>query len=130
MALYDSSILIGCLEGEDAAVELVKKHSDETAITVLLIMFEVYQGEVFSPGEPDFDGLESALGWLEVIDEKPAYAREAAELQEEMSLSGNPLSVRDVYVAGAASATGEKLMTTDSNLDDDVLRDAVGVELV
>lgn len=130
MALYDSSILIGYLEGEDEAVELVKKHSDEAAITVPLVMFEVYQGEVFSPGEPDFDGLESALSWLEVIDEKPAYAREAAELQERLSLSGNPLSARDVYVAGAASATGETLVASDSDFDDDVLRDAVGVELV
>lgn len=130
MVLYDSSILIDYLDGDDAAVECVKEHSDETAVTIPLVMFEVYQGEVFKPGESNFDGLESALSWVEVIEEKEPYAREAAELQEKMEDAGEPLSARDIYVAGAASAANEKLVATDSDFGVSVLRESIPVEIV
>jgi len=130
MVLYDSSLLIDYLDGDDAAVEYVKEHSDGAAVTVPLVMFEVYQGEVFKPGESDFDGLESALSWVEVIEEKASYAREAAELQEKMKDAGKPLSAREIYVAGAASAANEKLVATDSDFGVPMLRGAIPVEIV
>jgi len=130
MVLYDSSILIDYLEGKEDGVGHVKGLLDETAITVPLVMFEVYQGEVFKPGESDFDGLESALGWVEVVDEKPSYARRAAELQDRLDDAGESLSARDVYVAGAASATNETLVATDSDFDNGSLREIIDVEVV
>jgi predicted nucleic acid-binding protein len=130
MVLYDSSLLIDYLDGGEASVDCVKRHSEETAAAVPLVMFEIYQGEVFKSGDSDFDGLESALSWVEVIDEKPSYAREAAELQEDLKDAGDPLSARDIYVAGAASATNEKLVATDSDFDSSVLRESISVEVV
>ena len=130
MVLYDSSILVDYLDGNKGAVGCVKRNSKETAVTVPLVMFEIYQGEVFKSGDSDFDGLESALSWVEVIEEKPSYAREAAELQENLKEAGEPLSARDIYVAGAASATNEEIVATDSDFDSSVLRESISVEIV
>jgi hypothetical protein len=45
MTLYDSSVLIGSLDGNSTAVEYVEKHVDERAGTTPLAMFAVYRGE-------------------------------------------------------------------------------------
>ena len=63
MTLYDSSVLIDYLNGHDAAVEYVSDHLDERAVAPPLVLFEIYQGEVFESGPADFDvpGIREAL---------------------------------------------------------------------
>lgn len=64
MTLYDSSVLIDYLDGGDAVVDYVENHLDERAVAPPLVMFELYQGEVFKSGPADFDAVDGALGWV------------------------------------------------------------------
>ncbi len=47
MTLYDSSVIIEYLAGNTTVIDYISAHSYETARVVPLVLFEVYQGEVF-----------------------------------------------------------------------------------
>jgi len=128
MTLYDSSVLIDYLDGVDAAEEYADTNVDERAVAPPLVLFEVFQGEVFKPGPADFDGVAGSLEWVTFIDETPEFARTAAELQETLQRQGSTLSAGDVYIAGAAKALDETLAVADSDFDD--VRDFVDVDVV
>lgn len=130
MTLYDSSVLIDYLDGDDDAVRYVREHSDERAVVPPLVMFEIYQGEVFKPGPADFDSVDDALDWLTVVDETRTTARAAAELQDELQRRGEPLSVRDAFVAGAARCRDERLAVADSDFDVDGITTVIDVDLL
>lgn len=130
MTLYDSSVLIDYLDGEADAVDYIERHADERSVAPPLVMFEVYQGEVFKSGPADFDAVERALGWLTVIDETAELARAAAELQHELRGRGEPLAARDAFIAGTARGLGEQLVVADSDFDVAGLTDAVSVEFL
>jgi len=67
MTLYDSSVLIDYLDGVDEAVDYVVDHPDKRAIAPPLVLFEVYQGEVFNSGPADFDAVDGVLGWVTIV---------------------------------------------------------------
>lgn len=127
MTLYDSSLLIDYLDGDERAVDYVTDHVDERAITVPLVQFEVYQGEIFRSEPPDFDAVERSLAWLSVVDGRPEYARAAAELQDGLQSRGETLAARDAFVAGAAWALEEPLAASDGDFDVDA--EAVGLDV-
>lgn len=130
MTLYDSSVLIDYLDGIDDAVEYVGEHSDERAVAPPLVMFEIYQGEVFKPGPADFGAVDGALEWLTVVDGTPKMARAAAELQDHLQQNGEPLSARDAFVAGAAKSFGERLTVADSDFDVEGITTALDVDFL
>lgn len=130
MTLFDSSVLISYLAGESAAVEYVTAHSDERAIAPPLVMFEVYQGEVFKSGPTDFDAVDGALEWLTVIDETQELARSAGELQAKLRDRGEPLSARDAFIAGAAYERNERLVVGDADFDVPGITDVLTVDFV
>lgn len=130
MTVYDSSVLIDYLAGEDAAVRYVEDHVDERAVTVPLVLFEVYQGEVFKSGPTELDAVDGALSWLEVVEATAAHARTAAELQDLLRESGTPLAPRDALIAGAASALDEPLAVADSDFGVEGITDQLTVEFV
>ena len=128
MTLYDSSVLIDYLDGDEAVVEYVETRRKERALTPPLALFEVYQGEVFKTGPPDFEAVDRALGWITVTDGTAELARVAAEIQTELRERGESLAARDAYIAGTAKALGEPLATTDSDFDLDGIGDVLRVE--
>lgn len=130
MTLYDSSVLIDYLDGDPDAVAYVEAHVDERAVAPPLVLFEVYQGEVFKTGAADFDAVDRALEWLTVVDETADLAQAAAELQNELGRRGEPLAARDAFVAGAAKGLGERLAVADSDFDVDGLSDELTVDFV
>ncbi|WP_134670237.1 PIN domain-containing protein [Halorussus marinus] len=130
MTLYDSSVLIDYLDGNEDAVDYVENHIDERAVTPPLAMYEVYQGEIYKSGPADFDAVDGALGWVTVVDKTPALARAAAELQNDLATSGSPLSARDAFIAGAAAGLDERLVVADSDFDIDGLTDHLDVEVL
>ena len=130
MVLYDSSVLIDYLDGVEAAVSYAEAHADERAITVPLVVFEIYQGEVYKAGEADFDAVDEALDWLVVVEESAALARDAAELLEFVASRGSPLAARDAYIAGAAASLDERLVASDSDFDTDALGERLVVDLI
>ena len=130
MTVYDSSVLIDYLAGRDAAVRYVDEHADEPANAPPLVLFEVYQGEVFRSGGTDLDAVDDALDWVQVIDTSAVVAREAAVLQDALRDRGDPLAARDAFIAGTALALDERLAVSDADFDVDGLRDALDVDFV
>jgi hypothetical protein len=130
MVLYDSSVLIDYLDGVDAAVNYAETHADERAVTVPLVLFEIYQGEVYKSGAADFDAVDDALDWLMIADESAGFARDSAELLAFVASRGSPLAARDAYIAGAAASLDERLVASDTDFDTDVLREKLPVDLL
>lgn len=130
MALYDSSVLIDYLDGVDVAVNYVDDHSTERAVAPPLVLFEIYQGEVFKSGPTDFDSVNAALGWLAVIDATADIARAAGELQDELRRRGEPLAARDAFIAGAAKGFGERLVVADSDFEDPGITDVINIDFL
>jgi predicted nucleic acid-binding protein len=130
MTVYDSSVLISYLDGEDAAVNYVEAHLGERAVAPSLVLFEVYQGEVFKSGPANFDAVDGALEWLTVVDEIDGVSRTAAELQAELASYGTPLAARDAFIAGTAKSLSESLAVADPDFDVEGLADHLDVDLV
>ncbi|MFB6270394.1 MAG: PIN domain-containing protein [Halobacterium sp.] len=130
MTLYDSSVLIDYLDGRERTVEYIRSNYDERAVAPPLVLFELYQGEVFKSGPTDLDAVDAALEWLVVVDETREFARAAAELQDATVADGTPLAARDAFVAGAASALDERLAVADDDFDADAVSELVDVEFV
>ncbi|MBS1263089.1 MAG: tRNA(fMet)-specific endonuclease VapC [Methanonatronarchaeales archaeon] len=130
MTLYDSSILIDYLNGDGDALDYIEDHIYERAVTVPLVKFEVYQGEVFKNGPTDLRSVDNALKWLTVVDETPKMSRTAAELQDHLRKMGEPLTARDAYIAGAAKELNERLAATDSDFDAEGLRGILETDVI
>lgn len=130
MTLYDSSVLIDYLDGSTAAVTYVEDHLDDRAVTTPLVMFELYQGEVFKSGPADFDAIDGALEWLTVVDETNDLARAAAELQTTLQQGGDLLTARDAFIAGAAKGLGEPLAVADTDFDVEGVTESMDVDYV
>lgn len=130
MTVYDSSVLIDYLDGDDEAIAYVDDHLDERAVAPPLVLFEIYQGEVFKSGSTNLAAVEGALEWVTVVDGTTAVARAAGELQDELRQRGQPLAARDAFVAGTAAEHGERLVVSDSDFDVPGLADLVDVDLL
>ena len=128
--LYDSSVLIDYLDGRETAVEYIESNLDERAVAPQLVLFEVYQGEVFTSGSADFDAVDRALAWLTPVETSAGFARESARVQAELRRQGEVLGARDAFVAGAAIALEERLVVADADFDVDGLRTLVDVEFL
>ncbi len=115
--LYDSSVLIDYLDGRDSAVQYIESHLDERAVAPQLVLFEVYQGEVFKSGPANFDAVDGALGWLTPVETSAGSARAGAQVQAELDRRGAVLSARDAFIAGAAVALDEPLAVADDDFD-------------
>lgn len=126
--LYDSSVLIDYLDGRDAAVEYIESHRDERAVAPQLVLFEVYQGEVFKAGPADFDAVDGALGWLAPVEASVGFARAGAQVQAELHRRGEMLSARDAFIAGTAVALDERLVVADDDFDVAGLGELLDVE--
>jgi hypothetical protein len=128
MVLYDSSVLIDYLDGIDSVVTYIEDHADERAVTIPLVLFEVYQGEVYKSGPTDLAAVDDALDWIHVVDEAAVFARDAAELLDFLASRGSPLAARDAYIAGAAESLDERLAVSDADFDLDALRERIEVD--
>lgn len=130
MTVFDSSVLIDYLDGDETALNYVEEHRDERAVAPPLVLFEIYQGEVFKSGSADFDAVDGALGWLTTVDETPTHARSAGMLQNSLQSGGEPLAARDAYIAGTAKALDERLVVADSDFDVQGIRDELDIEFL
>jgi predicted nucleic acid-binding protein len=128
MTLYDSSFLIDYLDGDQEVVTYATEHAAEQAKTTQLALYEVYLGELYTDGDPDFDALDDALEWVQpVAREGPRFGRRAAELMARLHDAGSSLAYRDGYIAASAWATDDTLVTRDSGFDTPALRDEIDV---
>lgn len=130
MVVYDSSVIIDYLDGGDAAIEYVDTNHDERTVVPPLVLFEVYQGEVFKSGVADFEAVDTALDWLTVVDVTRDLARVAAELQADLRQRGDPLAARDAFIAGVARGLDDRLVVADSDFDVAGLTDRLDIEFL
>lgn len=130
MTLYDSSVLIEYLDGSEPAISYVESHLDERAVAPALVLYEVYQGEVYRSGPADFDALDQALEWITIIETTGELARTTAELQVELLRSGDPLAARDAMIAGAAIVNGEPLAVADDDFAVGKLSDVLDIDFI
>lgn len=130
MTLYDSSVLIDYLEGDTAAVAYIEDHVSERAVAPPLVLFELYQGEVYKSGPADFDAVDEALAWVTFVQETNGVARAAAALQADLRDSGDPLAARDAFIAGTADVLDEPLVASDGDFAPLVTSDALDVTLL
>lgn len=130
MVLYDASVLIDYLAGDEDVVAYVERHASQRSITVPLVLYEIYEGEIFRSETTDFDALDGRLGWLTVATTDRHVARAAGEIQNELEATGAYLAPRDAFVAGAARVLNESLATRDSDFDVATLREYVDVDLI
>ncbi|WP_293029280.1 PIN domain-containing protein [Natronococcus sp.] len=127
MTLYDSSVLIEYLDGDDDVVSYVESHLDERAVAPPLALFEVYQGEIFKNGPTNLSAVDGALEWVTTVETAGETARAAGELQDELRDQGQPLAARDAFIAGAAIAHDEPLVVADADFDVAALTDLLEV---
>jgi len=130
MALYDSSAIIDYLDGDEDVVEYISINAGKRAITIPLVMFEVYQGEIHRSDETDLNGLDRAVQWLQVVDSGHSDARRAAAVLDSLRDAGEPLAARDALIAGTAAARDEVLVATDADFDSDALRREIDVQIL
>jgi len=130
MTLYDSSVLIDYLDGTEAAVEYITDQAGDRAVSPPLVLFEVYQGEVYRSDGTDLESVDGALEWLSVVDGTARFARSAAHLQAELQQVGGQLAARDAYIAGTARALGEPLAVSDADFDIEELHELVELTVV
>lgn len=130
MVLYDSSVLIDYLAGVEYAVDYTESHANEPAVTIPIAMYEVFQGEVFKRGTPDFDAVVGALEWVNVETVEADVARTAAELQAKLARDGSPMGARDAYIAGAAAYLDHRLVASDADFEPAATTGGLAVELV
>lgn len=130
MTCYDSSVLIDYLDGVEEVVHYVEANLDERAVAPQLVLFEVYQGEIFRSGPADFDAVDGALEWLTAVDDATGFVRAGAELRAKLHDNGELLSARDAFISGAAIALGERLAVSDSDFDIPVLPDRLDVDII
>lgn len=130
MTLYDSSVLIEYLDGSQEALSYVESNLDERAIAPPLVLFEVYQGEVYRSGPPDFDAVDRALEWVTVVETSSKLARATAELQTELMQRGEPLAARDALVAGCALVNDDRLVVADDDFDVSGITDLLDVDFL
>lgn len=131
MTLYDSSVLIDYLDGDQDVVAYASANATEAAKTTHLALYEVYLGELYTEGPPDFDAIDDALKWVQVVEsDGPAFSRTAAEFMARLHENGSALSYRDGYIAASAWSMNERLATRDSDFDTEAIRDELAVDIV
>jgi predicted nucleic acid-binding protein len=130
MTVYDSSVLVEYLSGTERAVEYVESNADRRAVAPPIVLYEIYQGEVFKSGSANFDAVDDALSWVTVPDQTRAMARAAGELQNDLHEGGQSLAARDAFIAGTATAFGDTLAVADSDFDVEGIREQVDVDFI
>lgn len=131
MTVFDSSVLIDYLDGDDDVVAYAEEHAREQTKTVHLALYEVYLGELYTDGEPDFAAIDEALSWVQVVDgEGPRFSRDAAALMARLQQSGHTLAPRDGYIAASAWSMNERLVTRDADFDTPAVRAEIDVDIL
>ena len=102
----DSDILIGLLNGDDAARERIAS-LDADFFTTAVNSFELWYGR--KSNEPVFELLE----WLTVLSMDDRAGRLAADIMRALKKRGQLLDLRDVFIAAICITNGLELLTNN-----------------
>jgi len=125
MTFVDTSVIIDYLSGVDPVVSFVDEQ--ETLLTSSICVYEVLEGEVFGPDEPDVMACRRSFGRIQALDFDDRIALEAARLQTDLQSRGETLAPRDTMIAATARSTGDKLVVADADFETSALQDVMAV---
>jgi tRNA(fMet)-specific endonuclease VapC len=117
--LLETSFIVDLLAGRREAVELAAELDAlaEPARVPAPTAFELWTGAAGSIDEPaELVKIEQFLHGHEIVPFDARAARQAGEIQGNLSAKGRPLGTIDVQVAGIAQCRGELLVTGDKRL--------------
>ncbi len=117
MKVVDSTLLIGILRGESAAVEKARELDEEggvatTAVNVYEVAYGVHRGALDPTRR--MDALERILSNLDVLPLDRASALRAAEVSGNLDKSGESIDPFDALIAGITLENGANCIVTSN----------------
>ena len=128
MNCYDSSFVIDYLDGRATAIDYLETHADHPHRLPAIVLFELFQGELYSDGPPQFEPLRHQLGWADVVPYTEETALYTGRLLDELSKYGRALRPRDAMIAGTAYQLDATLVSSDADLTNSDVQSVVDVE--
>ncbi len=114
--ILDTSVLIDLLRGDESVRERIRacEEAGETFKTTSITAFELYFGAYRSSrAEENLALVRALLKNLEVLVFDHKAGEIAARIMADLMRRGEPLDVRDVFIAAIAIREGEKIATRD-----------------
>jgi len=112
--VLDTDILIGLLRGKEDIVQLVKSLEDNNAIflTTAINEFELYFGAYKSKfKDANIKAVHNLLQKLEVVPFVHPATEIAGRIYSELSKKGQPLEIRDLFIASITLSVNAILVT-------------------
>lgn len=125
MTFLDSSAIVDMLAGEQETVAAVESLG-EPYLTSTICVYEVIEGRLGS-GETDVAAVREQFGGVRALDFTEELALGAGRLQDAMYDDGEPMAVRDLYVAATARSTGDHLVVADADFETERLQSEMDV---
>ena len=127
MNCFDTTFVIDYLSGDGATAEYLEEHSNEAFYIPAVVLHEGIEGTVKSSGSADIQEFVAQLGWAEVAPFGRTTAVEAGRVQKELAEHGAQLKSVDAMIAGTASELGATLVTRDSDMTKEAVRQVLDV---
>jgi len=112
--ILDTSVLVDLLRGDRTVQERIKacEEAGERLRTTVITAFELYFGAYRSSrAEENLALVRSLLNGLEVLVFDREAGETAARIMADLMERGEPLDVRDVFIAAIAIRKGDRLAT-------------------
>jgi len=116
--ILDTSVLVSLLRGDEAVIEKIKlcEKRREVLRTTSITGFELYYGAYRSSrAEENIELVSKLLKSLEVLVFDAEASRIAGSLLADLMKRGEPLEMRDLFIAAIALKTGDKIVTRDKD---------------
>jgi predicted nucleic acid-binding protein len=127
MNCFDTTFVVDYLSGDEATVEYLEEHTDEEFHVPAVVLHESIEGAVKSSGSADLQEFVARLGWANVAPFGRTTALEAGRVQKELAEHGAQLKPVDAMIAGTASELGATLVTRDSDMTREPVREVLDV---
>lgn len=128
MKVLDATFLIDYGSELDATAEYLLEHADERFVVPAPVLVEYLLGGVHAQTPTDIARLESELSWAEIAQIDRHTARTAAVVADEIGPQGPQLTAVDTVVAAVAREVGGTVVSADTDLTHDAVREVVDVD--
>ena len=118
MACLDTSFLIDLLKGKPQVIELKEElDKNEKALSIPApVVMELWLGASLAriPAK-EKEKVNDILQSMQILSLDEKSAKEAAEIESELTKRGLNIETEDIMIAAIAKANGEKLVTSDNH---------------
>jgi len=112
LTVLDTNFLIDLLRNKAGIKDIADSFEDPKTTTINT--FELYYGARHSAKpEKGISEISNLLNSIEVLEFDKFAAQKAAYIHAELMMSGNPVDILDVLIAGIVIANKEELVTRD-----------------